>query len=58
MATRDFIRRTESSRACMNQRKARLNAPRMVAPRVADAPAPKSKAPKSKTAKTSKKKRI
>ncbi len=51
MATRDFIRRTDSSRACMNQRKARLTAPRMLVPRVADAPAPKSK-----PAKTSKKK--
>ena len=58
MATRDFIRNSDSSRACMNQRKARLTAPRMLVPRVADAPAPKSKAPKSKTAKTSKKKRI
>ena len=52
MASRDFIRKTDSSRACMNQRKVRLTAPRMLVPRVADAPTPKSN-----PTKTSKKKK-
>ena len=38
MATRDFIRKTDSSRACMNQRKVRLTAARMGTPKVAATP--------------------
>ena len=38
MATRDFIRKTDSSRACMNQRKVRLRAARMGTPKVTAAP--------------------
>ena len=38
MSSRELIRLTESSRACMNQRKVRLTAARMGTPKVAAAP--------------------